>query len=120
MMEATRKNGKDGDEPRRRGWGGSTCAFPCRLTGASIASRGRTCTTPRGGGGGGGRALESLIVTIVYSGGDGTIHAVHREARCRNVDNGGSGGVGGTGRGGGREERWGRCRYRPSTSITCG
>ena len=52
MMEATRKNGKDGDEPRRRGWGGSTCAFPCRLTGASIASRGRTCTTPRGGGGG--------------------------------------------------------------------
>jgi hypothetical protein len=44
--------------------------------------------------------LESLIVTIVYSGGDGTIHAVHREARYRNVDDGGGGGVGGTGGGG--------------------
>lgn len=42
---------------------------------------------------GGERALESLIVTIVYSNGDGTIHAVHREARYRDPSRGGGGGM---------------------------
>lgn len=37
----------------------------------------------------GGRALENLIVTIVYSGGDGSIHAVHRESRYRDIPVGG-------------------------------
>jgi hypothetical protein len=38
--------------------------------------------------GGVGRALESLVINIVYSSGDGTIHAIHREARYRTAPDG--------------------------------
>jgi hypothetical protein len=102
MMEATRKNGKDGDEPRRMEGGGEHLRLSMSFDGGFHRIPWTDVYDPPrrgGGGGGGGRALESLIVTIVYSGGDGTIHAVHREARYRDVDESGGMGNGGGGTG---------------------
>jgi hypothetical protein len=67
MMEATRKNGKDGDEPRRRGGGGEHLRLSMSFDGGFHRIPWTDVYDPPRRGGGGGRALESLIVTIVLS-----------------------------------------------------